>query len=187
MPDGRIRASYFPAPRIWSRIFFSFSRKFTRCCVALNEAEIEQKNEENVNKKFNFEFPIDIKMFMSFVDGPRALLLCSSLSLSLLKYMADYLWRSNSHRWDGEHLRALLSSSPLMSCRYTRAWLNFKMSKRWAKEKSERERRRARRRKNHRHEDDMREGERKETFDAWHYFDCSRRYTHSDALHRQAK
>ena len=36
IPDGRIRASYFPWPRIWSRIFFSFSRKFTRGLLALN-------------------------------------------------------------------------------------------------------------------------------------------------------
>lgn len=40
IPDGRIRASYFPAPRIWSRIFFSFSRKFTRGLLALNSDDI---------------------------------------------------------------------------------------------------------------------------------------------------
>lgn len=35
MPDGRILASYFPCPRIVSRIFFSFSRKFTLALLAL--------------------------------------------------------------------------------------------------------------------------------------------------------
>ena len=39
MPDGLILASYFPCPRIWSRIFFSFSRKFTLALLALSFQE----------------------------------------------------------------------------------------------------------------------------------------------------
>lgn len=37
IPDGRIRASYFPCPRIWSNTFFSFSRKFIFALFALKE------------------------------------------------------------------------------------------------------------------------------------------------------
>lgn len=39
IPDGRILASYLPAPRIWSSTFFSFSRKFMFALLAL---KIEQ-------------------------------------------------------------------------------------------------------------------------------------------------
>lgn len=35
IPDGRIRASYFPWPNIWSNTFFSFSRKFIFALFAL--------------------------------------------------------------------------------------------------------------------------------------------------------
>lgn len=80
-----------------------------------------------------------------------------------LKYMEDYLWRSNSH-----HLREqkTLEEFYLLWCRhYTQAWLNFKMSKdEWKlirewKEKSEH----------------IAHGIgiiTRATFDAWHYFDC---------------
>lgn len=35
IPDGRMRASYLPAPKIWSSTFFSFSRKLIFALFAL--------------------------------------------------------------------------------------------------------------------------------------------------------
>lgn len=48
IPDGRIRASYFPAPKIWSNNFFSFSRKFIFALFALQRKTTTPKNRNNV-------------------------------------------------------------------------------------------------------------------------------------------
>lgn len=50
IPDGRIRASYFPWPKIWSRTFFSFSRKFIFALFALHKNHIKYRRKMEENK-----------------------------------------------------------------------------------------------------------------------------------------
>lgn len=52
MPDGRILASYFPWPRIWSSTFFSFSRKFIFALFALAS---DNGNKERTKKRKKIE------------------------------------------------------------------------------------------------------------------------------------
>lgn len=99
-----------------------------------NAGRERQERKWNINKKFNFKFPIDIKMFMRFVRLPVLAVCFYSPSFEVygtvtlfmtLKFTASERRRrknTSEHFW-------LYS---LMLCRYTRAWLNFKMSKRRA-------------------------------------------------------
>lgn len=55
-PDGRILASYFPWPKIWSNTFFSFSRKLILALFALkvdtifHDKSIESKKRKSYNE-----------------------------------------------------------------------------------------------------------------------------------------
>lgn len=115
-------------------LLFLLSKIYSLLCGAVTQEE-RQERKWNINKKFNFKFPIDIKMFMRFVRLPVLAVRFYSPSFEVygtvtlfmtLKFTASERRRrknTSEHFW-------LYS---LMLCRYTRAWLNFKMSKRWAR------------------------------------------------------